>query len=359
MLAGRDGELSALGRIVDGLADSSLKQTIHLIQAPRGLGKTVLLQAMESGIAERAEGVEILRLSAGNLPTLNALVGLVQPAEPFWRRLLEWFASLSPFGVRIQRPASPDSDSGGLELALGRRAKPLLLAIDEAHVLPADDCRVLLNTFQNLAGKARCALLLIGTPALKPFLLSEEVNASFAERAPVLTPGLLSPEDSLLALRVPQWSDWALDARVLGEAVAESLGYPFFVQLWGEQLWEAGLARKAVDREALSIARKGVEAVRADFYAARIDEFERFANEHGIERDALLSAVQRIAPQVSVGDPITTGELNAKLGEVGLTTDEATLAKRCIIDNGFLTSSGDDWQAANPSLASYIGSHPR
>ena len=102
-----------------------------------------------------------------------------------------------------------------------------------------------------------------------------------------------------------------------------------------------------------------MEAVRADFYAARIDEFERFANEHGIERDALLSAVQRIAPQVSAGDPITTGELNATLDDAGLTTDEATLAKRCIIDNGFLTRSGDDWQAAIPSLASYICSHPR
>ena len=275
MLAGRQAELSALGRIVDGLADGSLKQTIHLIQAPRGLGKTVLVQAMEIAAAQRPQGVEVLRVSAGNLPSLDALAKQVEPATPVWRKPLEWFRSISLFGARIQRPASEADDSGGLELALARRAeRPLVVAIDEAHVLPADACRALLNIFQNLAGKARCALLLIGTPALKPLLLSEEVNASFAERAPVLTPALLSPQDSLLALRVPQWREWTLDEEVLSEVVAESLGYPFFVQLWGDQLWEAGCLRKAVDRETLAIARKGVEVVRADFYAARIDEFE-------------------------------------------------------------------------------------
>ena len=278
-----------------------------------------------------------------------------------WRKPLEWFRSISLFGVRIQRPASEAADSGGLELALARRAeRPLVVAIDEAHVLPADACRALLNIFQNLAGKARCALLLIGTPALKPLLLSEEVNASFAERAPVLTPALLSPQDSLLALRVPQWREWTLDEKVLNEVVAESLGYPFFVQLWGDQLWEAGCLRKAVDRETLAIARKGVEVVRADFYAARIDEFERFASRRGIDRDALLSAVQRVAPHVGAPDAaITTGDLNEALGEAGLTTDQATLAKQCFIDNGFLTRSGDDWKAAIPSLATYISKHPR
>ena len=285
----------------------------------------------------------------------------VEPATPVWRKPLEWFRSISLFGARIQRPASEADDSGGLELALARRAEwPLVVAIDEAHVLPADACRALLNIFQNLAGKARCALLLIGTPALKPLLLSEEVNASFAERAPVLTPALLSPQDSLLALRVPQWREWTLDEEVLSEVVAESLGYPFFVQLWGDQLWEAGCLRKAVDRETLAIARKGVEVVRADFYAARIDEFERFASRHGIDRDALLSAVQRIAPHVGTPDAaITTGDLNDALGEAGLTTDQATLAKQCFIDNGFLTRSGDDWAAAIPSLATYISKHPR
>lgn len=361
VLAGRQAELAALGRIVEGLRDGSLKQTIHLIQAPRGLGKTVLVQALESRASESAEGVDIIRLSAGNLPALDALARLVTPPASMWRKMLQWIAGLSMFGVRIERSANQGEASDSLEFALAARAKaPLLLAIDEAHVMAPDTCRVLLNTFQNLAGKARCALLLIGTPVLKPFLLSDEVNASFAERVPVLAPGLLSPTDSLLALRVPQWNGWTVDDAALEEVVADSLGYPFFVQLWGEQLWEAGMASKTVDRAALATARERVDAIRADFYAARFDEFERFANNRGIDRDGLLSAVQRIAPHVSSPEAtVTTGTLNQFLEEAGLTSDEATVAKACMIDNGFLTRTGDDWQAAIPSLATYIRNHPR
>ena len=411
VLAGRQAELAALGRIVDGLRDGSLKQTIHLMQAPRGLGKTVLLQALESAAGDQPESVDIVRLSAGSFPALNALAALVTPAAPIWRRVPRWLASLSMFGVRqgtseqarpwacsgrkpkarfrlapqIQwltpsnlaahpcaalgklliraSPERPSTESAfdSLELALARRSqRPLLLAIDEAHVMPPDICRMLLNTFQNLAGKARCALLLIGTPVLKPFLLSGEVNASFAERAPVLVPGLLSPSDSLLALRVPQWSAWTVDDAVLEEVVVDSLGYPFFLQLWGEQLWEAGVEAKTVDRAVLATARRGVDAVRDDFYAARFDEFESFANKHGMDRDALLAAVQKIAPHVSsLEAAISTGPLNRLLQEADLTSDEATFAKRCMIDNGFLTRTGDDWRAAIPSLATYICTHPR
>ena len=361
VLAGRQAELAALGRIVDGLRDGSLKQTIHLMQAPRGLGKTVLLQAMESAAADQPESVDIVRLSAGSFPALNALAALVAPPAPVWRRVPRWLASLSMFGVRLERPKSTEPTFDSLELALARRSqRPLLLAIDEAHVMPPDTCRMLLNTFQNLAGKARCALLLIGTPVLKPFLLSDEVNASFAERAPVLVPGLLSPADSLLALRVSQWSAWTVDDAVLEEVVVDSLGYPFFLQLWGEQLWEAGVEDKRVDRTALATARRGVDAVRDDFYAARFDEFESFANKHGMDRDALLAAVQKIAPLVSsLEAAISTGPLNRLLREAGLASDEATFAKRCMIDNGFLTRTGDDWRAAIPSLATYICTHPR
>lgn len=361
VLAGRQAELAALDRIVEGLRDGSLRQTIHLIQAPRGLGKTVLVQALESRAAESAEGVDIVRLSAENLPALDALARLVTPPASMWRKMLQWIACLSMFGVRIERPAIQGEASDSLEFALAARAKaPLLLAIDEAHVMAPDTCRVLLNTFQNLAGKARCALLLIGTPVLKPFLLSDEVNASFAERVPVFAPGLLSPTDSLQALRVPQWNGWTVDDAVLEEVVADSLGYPFFVQLWGEQLWEAGIASKTVDHAALGIAHERVDAIRADFYAARFDEFERFANKQGIDRDGLLTAVQRIAPHVSAPEAaVTTGTLNQFIEKAGLTFDEATVAKACMIDNGFLTRTSDDWQAAIPSLATYICNHPR
>ena len=360
VLAGREAELAALRRLLNGLADDTLEQTIHLMQAPRGLGKTVLLQALHRDASVRVDGVEVRRASAGAFPSLADLAQSIGSARRP-RDLLDWFAGASVFGFRIQRPTDGGTAPRNLEQALERRSRPpLLFAVDEAHVLPPDVCRTLLNAFQAVAGRARCALLLVGTPALKPLLLSPEVNASFAERAPAILPGLLSFDDSLAALRVPQWSEWRLDESVLQEAAADCLGYPFFLQLWGEQLWEAGRSRRAVDGETLDAARAVVDAVRADFYAARYDEFERFGLEEGVGRDALVAAVQRVAPQVCAPNAvITTRSLNQALESAGLDQFQAAEAKKCFMDNGFLTRQGDDWRAAIPSLANYIREHPR
>ena len=212
VLAGREAELAALRGLLDGLADGSLAQTIHLMQAPRGLGKTVLLQAMQREASVQAGAVDVLRTSAGAFPSLEDLAELIEPAGPLPRRVLAWFARLSVFGVRIQQPSGGGTALARLRRALERRSRrPLLLAIDEAHVLAPEICRTLLNLFQNLAGKTPCALLLVGTPALTPYILSAEVGASFAERAPVIVPDLLSPVESIEALRVPQWQRWVVE----------------------------------------------------------------------------------------------------------------------------------------------------
>ncbi len=360
VLAGRDAHLASLRRLLDGLADGSLKQTIHLMQAPRGLGKTVLLSALERDASKRA-GAAVLRTSGGSFPGLEELARLVEPTRTIWARGLRWFPGLSLFGLRVERPAGVATDPGDLGRALRRRkGQPLLVAIDEAHMLPPDVCRTLLNVFQLVTGDAHCALLLVGTPGLQPLLLSPEVGASFAERAPVIEPGLLLAEESVAALHVPQWRDWTIDESVLATVAGDALGYPYFLQLWGEQLWQAGLERRTVDTEALERARTEVDRIRDRFYAARFDEFERFAERHGLHRDGLLATVQRIAPTVANrGSSISTGQVNSACESGGLPSEQTTLAKRCFIDNGFLTRSGDDWQAAIPSLATYIRDHPR
>ena len=144
------------------------------------------------------------------------------------------------------------------------------------------------------------------------------------------------------------------------EVAADALGYPFFLQLWGEQLWEAGCERRTVDRQTLKAARQSVDAVRGRFYAARFDEFERFAVAQEVNRSVLIAAVQRIAPHVSDrGATITTRELTDAIEGAGLNSAQAMSAKQCFVDNGFLARTGDDWCAAMPSLATYICDHPR
>ena len=102
-----------------------------------------------------------------------------------------------------------------------------------------------------------------------------------------------------------------------------------------------------------------MEAVRGDFYAGRFDEFENDAREAELHRNAMLKAAQLVAAESPRRKRPTTAELNQLLDAAGLEPKEATVAKRIIIDNGFLYRAADQWRPAIPSLAAYIRDHPR
>ena len=359
VLAGREAEQAALNALLERLAKGELKQSIHLMQATRGMGKTVLLRDLEKNAPA---DVSVIFAPAPKLSTLESAAQCIEPRHSGWGRIVGWFSSLSVGGLTIKRPASASlGEFQSLERAFARRrGSPFLLIVDEAHTLAPDVTHIALNLFQNLAERQPCALLLAGTPALKPFLLSSAVNASFVERAPLIAPGLLSAAASRQALDVREWRDWQKDELVMDAVVAESLGYPYFLQLWGKALWETGCARKTVDGAVLEEARHPVEAVRAEFYAGRFDEFERDAREAQLDRDVMLKAAQLVAAQAAAADAVfTTGELNRLLDDAGLDPKDAMVAKRVIIDNGFLTRAADEWRPAIPSLAAYIRDHPR
>lgn len=367
MLAGREDEQARLARLVESLADwrpGQPLQAIHVIQAPRGMGKTVLLQALERHVAGDSAWaqVTVLRTPASNLPAVVDIARRVGPERSGPRAVLDWFAGMSWLGLRLERPAPKDGrDSMAVKSAFDRRRQtPFLLLVDEAHTLPADVCHVLLNEFQDRSGRQPCALVLAGTPALMPFLLSDEVNASFVERAPLIAPGLLSREDAARALGVPSWDAWEVDEAVLDTVVEDSLGYPYFLQLWGAALWDAGQSSRAVDAQALAVARREVDAARTELYVNRFDEFENFATREGLDRRAVLDAVQAVARQVGTPDSaVATGKLNDLLEGAGLDPRTAALVRRCTMENGLVVRTGDVWRPAIPSLAAYISEHPR
>lgn len=248
MLAGRQDEREALSRLLKGLTDGTLGQTIHLLQAPRGMGKTVLLLDL---VAQVPADVAVIHADAPSLPSLAEAARIVAPPLSWWRLILQWLSGVSMVGIRVERPAgSVDSDLRTFERALERRReRPLLLIIDEAHTL---------------------------------------------------------------------------------------------------------------DDEVQEEARQQVDAVRAEFYTDRFDEFERDAVEAGIGRDAMLKAAQALAAAVrSPDDILTTGDLDRRLQDGGLDPAELVVGKRIIVENGFLTRSAGEWTAGISSLATYIGEHPR
>ena len=263
VLAGRAEELAQLASLVRTLADwrpGRPLQPIHLIEAPRGMGKTVLLETLARLAETDSElgGVTVAHTPASNLATVDDIAGHVEPTPSRYQQAWRWFAGLKWLGLHLQRPGEPADGRRAMQAAFERRTRrPLLLMVDEAHALPPDVCHVLLNEFQTRSGRQPCALVLAGTPALRAYLLSDEVNASFIERAPVIAPGLLPPEDAATALRVPAWNAWDIHPATLDTAVDESHGYPYFLQHWGKALWDAGVARRVIDQATLDVARGG------------------------------------------------------------------------------------------------------
>lgn len=291
VLAGRDDERAALQRIAEDLL-ARRADPIHLMEAPRGMGKTVLLLYLERSAPS---GLTVVRTSAADLPDVGALARKLATPKEGLRRLVGQVVGVSVAGLSLEREAAGGRTGRGIEAALRSREEPLLLAIDEAHALAPEVAHVILNAMQGAAGTdgSSCAVLLTGTPQLRPHLLSERVNASFVERSPLIAPGLLTERASREALDAEAWRDWEREPSVLEEAARDGMGYPYFLQLWGEALWDAGVDRRRVDCNTLRSAKSQVNAVRADFYAHRYDDFEVMARSHGIASDAMLAAVRR------------------------------------------------------------------
>ena len=365
MLAGRTAELTGLTSLVRALADwrrGRPLQPIHIIEAPRGMGKTVLLETLvrHARTNEDLHRVTIVRTSASTLATLDDIVRHVEPPTSPHQAAWRWFAGLRWLGIHLQRPPAA-LGRGTLDTAFDRRRrKPLLLLIDEAQTLPPDVCHVLLNAFQDRSSQQPCAVVLAGTPALRTYLLSDEVNASFVERAPVITPGLLSTEDASAALHVQAWEAWNIQSETLNTAVEQSHGYPYFLQLWGKALWDAGASRRTIDEGTLDAARESVDAARTALYVSRFDEFEDFAVREGIDRRTVLGAVQDAAHEATQSNTgITTGRLGDVVEDAGLDSRAGARLRRQVAHSGFLVREGDLWRPGIPSLAAYIAEHPR
>ena len=159
------------------------------------------------------------------------------------------------------------------------QATPLALLIDEAHA--AKDLRALqaiVNAAQEVAEAAPCFVLLAGTPGLPRTL--KEAGCTFTERANEFGMGLLDAPASSEAIRTPLakavWrlqdsAHLSINDDALASIVQDSQGYPYFLQMWGHEMWEHAAAQ---DKQALALEDKetvgqAIERKRRAFYATR------------------------------------------------------------------------------------------
>ncbi len=155
-------------------------------------------------------------------------------------------------------PTAPDRSASDSLVDLGH---PVLITLDEAHMVEPVALRVLLNAVQQ-AGETRPVVLLLGgTPDLIDQL--ESCRATFWERGRCLPLGRLSQASATEVLAVPlHQAGITVDGPTLETLVAATDHYPWFLQLYGHEAYavvqekggrqlEPALGDEAIERAGL------------------------------------------------------------------------------------------------------------
>lgn len=298
-LAGRD-ELRERVRIAIDRVRIGRPAKSVLMVGLRGVGKTVLLDRMCEDA--RAAGIQVVRLEAPEGRSLPALLApqlrlaLIQLSrterarhlsERGLRALAGFAKSLKvKFGdIEVGFDLDPEAglaDNGDLEQdlpalleAVGEAARAadtaVVLFVDELQYVPEEQLAVLITALHRCAQR-QVPLTLVG--AGLPHLRGQTGDAkSYAERLfdfPEVGP--LGDEDARSAIQKPiQAENAAIDDDAVARILAETRGYPYFLQEWGKHAWDSASASPITLRDVEVASRAVVAALDGSFFLVRFD----------------------------------------------------------------------------------------
>lgn len=295
-LAGRSGIITdagvAIARAKRGLGKSML------LLGLRGVGKTVLLNKLaevahtEGCLPVVLEAPEDQSLAAMLLPPLRSALFTLSKSEKARDLAKRGIAVLRSFAgafkVKVgevefgMKPDAGTADSGNLEydlpalletVALAAKAdgRALVLFIDEVQYLTSPDLRALIVATHKLGQKA-LPFLLIGAGLPQLAGLAGDAK-SYAERLfdyPAVGP-LLSPA-ARDAISAPlKRASQSIDGKALEHIIKQTHGYPYFLQEWGYQAWNAAAGSPITLADVKLAARAAVERLDAGFFKVRVD----------------------------------------------------------------------------------------
>ena len=373
VLQGLVDALAAQGGLLRLPAEAPLPEVHDIaLHGARGLGKTALGLRW---LKERAEdaGLQVIDCPAAFLKTLGDLyaVTLGQPVPNTEVRTKEDAGLVGGRGMHVASSDRRTKEFPGMRPAewLDRlralcRRRPTVMIVDEAHVLDLDVAHVLLNATQSLRGAAPAApfaLVLMGTPDLKRHLMygapdKTGARSTFWNRLGKgdLSIGLLSQDQAEEALVVPLHSKphgLDFDPEAVRRMARESDGYPYFVQLWGQQAEAAARARGGrIGMAEVKQARLEVERVRENFCVDRRDE---------LDERGLLDAATLLAPHLRDLDAVLTREDAREMLAPAIVAADDKMAHSTLnelLELGILArqARGGGIQAGIPSFMDYL-----
>ncbi len=342
-LAGRDAPL----RRFDAMLRAAPEQQANMrVTGLRGVGKTVLLEAFAERAREHAWEPAFMELQPAH-NTDTAIAAAIGSLLGRTRERLSRMARLRAAAGRALRSGSVSvsweevalSISFGstreedlarelfatIELALAKGRRGVVLLLDEAQLIHDERSRhgehPLSLTIAPIVALQRrelaLGLVLCGLPTLAGNL---QKARSYSER---LFRGeeidSLAPEQALEAFTRPLEQTARTASPTLAKTVASEVeGYPYFLQLWGSELWDAAdLA--GVER----FTPKLLDATRPDIYSRLDHDFyePRLATLTPAEQDLLLASAQCPYPPLRSSDlggasAKTPGNVNVLLGRL-------------------------------------------
>lgn len=332
-LAGREEIIAtadtALQRILLGRPAQS-----QMLLGLRGVGKTVLLNKIEqiaeghgylTSFIEAPEDRKLVDLLYPKIHQVLRKLALVEAAKAATHvamRALRSFASafkisVGDFEVAVD-PEPGVADSGNLEyditelfLKVGEAARDAgrgwCLLIDEVQYLSTEELGALIVAIHRVNQKSLPILLFgAGLPAIAA--LSGDAK-SYSERL-FIFPRIdaLSRADAINAIRQPiEEEGESIDDDILDDIVSMTKGYPYFLQEWGYQVWNAS-PQSPISTHCIDAARK--EALRRldeGFFKVRIERLTPKEKEYVIAMARLGTGPYRSSDVAdALGEKLTT-----------------------------------------------------
>jgi AAA ATPase domain len=370
VLAGRDAQLAEVRNALGGVATyGRFLGRIRVETGSRGVGKTSLLKAVQDTAAEagfvtvwataRVDESLAAQIAHGLAEGLDG-IGIVLTRDPRLRdriRTLELELGVGPAKAGVEVDVAPDETRSGAPAATALRdlvtsgaasarqrgSAGVCVLVDELQAAPAADLRTLAYAWQEMQvqhDQPAAALFAAGLPNT-PDVLTDAVTFSerFAFR-PLERLTDAETADALTRTAEPAQVSWA--PGVVDQVVERAQGYPYFVQLYGDGIWQAAQPGPGtvLTTEHLRQADAIVAADTQAMFRAR------WAKATAGEQRLLTAMAQ-------FGDiPVRRADLADRLG---VSSTDLSVQRRRLLDKGLIEAAGHGrLQFTTPGFAAFV-----
>jgi hypothetical protein len=283
----RTAPLRTAKDMVDRLAVPSDPVAMPLLRGVRGVGKTALMAYTRHHAAASGTVALHIEADAADRDLTATCRSLLRDAAPLTSAVSDLRRRLSSLslarGEIAFHPAETDRGDVNLEALLydlvllaEHRGVGLLLTVDEVHEAEDLLLRPLVRAIHRHAQDARpLGVIFSGLPGAARTLLDE--GQTYAERIATYDLGMLDLDGVQAALDEPfaEHAGVRVDDAVGDHVLADTGGYPYFVQVWGEALWSSLQARRDVRLADVPRAQRLVDERRDGFFGSRWQRFPR------------------------------------------------------------------------------------